>query len=80
MRQHQEGKVFYEALWFNEDNLDGPMVRGYHIEKVINKLLRFTKDENGTVELYKFTYNDREFKVELCNKFLVLKEFELNES
>ena len=80
MKLAQEGKVFYEAVWFNEDRLDGPIFRGYHIERVINKLLRITKDENGTVELYKFTYNDREFKVELCKRFLVIQELDLFES
>ena len=80
MRLYQEGKVFYEALWFDKDNVDGLIVKGYHVEKVINKLLRITKDENGTVEVYKFTYNSRGFKVELCKKFLVLDELKLHES
>jgi hypothetical protein len=79
MRLSQEEKVFYEALWFNEENLDGPIVRGYHVENIINKILRITKDDNGTVELYKFTYNERGYKVELYKKLLVINVLKLDE-
>ncbi len=79
MRLSQEEKVFYEALWFNEKTLDGPIVRGYQIENIINKILRITKDDNGTVELYKFTYNERGYKVKLYKKLLVINELNLDE-
>ena len=80
MRLSQEGKVFYEALWFSEKTSDGPIVRGSHIENIINKILRITKHDNGTVELYKFTYNERGYKVELYKKLLVINELNLDES
>ncbi len=79
IKSYQHEKVFYEAMWFNFDdsNTPAPIVRGYDVDKIVDKLLRITKDQSGCVEVYKFTCNKSGHKIQLHAKFDVLNELEL---
>lgn len=80
MKMLQNQKIFYVAMWFNRDNSNHPIVRGYNAEETIDKLLEITKDKDGCVEVYQITYNELGFKINLYKKFEVLDKFKLCES
>ncbi|MFX1446377.1 MAG: hypothetical protein ACFFHV_23525 [Promethearchaeota archaeon] len=66
-------------MWFNFDDSyeSTPIVRGYDVNKIVDKLLRITKDQSGRLEVYKFTCNKFGHKIKLHAKFDVLNELEL---
>lgn len=78
MKTYQHEKVFYEAMWFNFDESYEltPIVRGYDVNKIVDKLLRITKDQSGCVEVYKFTCNKFGHNIQLHAKFEVLNELD----
>lgn len=69
---------FYEAMWFSEEVVDiEPVVRGYDIDAVIEKLLNITQEGSGSVEVYKITSNNKRHMAELYRSFKVINELEL---
>jgi hypothetical protein len=66
-------------MWYNFDDLyeETPIVRGYEVNKIIEKLLHITKDQSGYIEVYKFTYNKLGHRIQLHAKFEVFNELEL---
>jgi len=76
MKKSQQKAIFYEAMWFSEDDSEEPVVRGSNVDVIIEKLLDITKD-SGWIEVYQISYNDRGYKIQLQKKFYVLNEFEI---
>ena len=66
-------------MWFNFDESYEitPVVRGYDVNKIVDKLLNITKDQSGCVEVYKFTCNISGHNIKLHAKFKVFNELEL---
>jgi hypothetical protein len=79
IKTYQREKVFYEAMWFDFNDLyeDTPIVRGYDVNMIIDKLLHITKDQSGCIEVYKFTYNKLGHRIQLHSRFKVFNELEL---
>ena len=77
MESTYKEKVFYEAMWFSDTGSSDPIVRGYHIDDIIRKLLTITRNDHGTIEVYKITHDKMGHDIELVKKFLVINELEL---
>jgi hypothetical protein len=82
MEKDQDKKIFYEATWFNFDETYEymPLVRGNNIKRLIKKLLTFTRDQSGWIEVYKFTCNQSGSKYQFYSKFEVFNELKLIEN
>ncbi len=74
MKKSQQKKIFYEAMWFSEDDSNEPVVRGSNVDEIIEKLLKMTKGREGWIEVYQISYTDRGYKIQLQKKIDVLNE------
>ena len=77
VKTYQHEKVFFEAMWLGYEDSDEPIVRGSDVKKIIDKLLHITRDQSGTIEVYKFTYNKLGHRIQLHSKFEVFNELDL---
>ncbi len=79
MSKNQIEKIFYEAMWFSDTDSDEPIVRGYDVEGILKKLLSITKNDEGYIEIYKFTHWDGGYKTNLHKKYCVRSDLEFHE-
>lgn len=80
MIKSQEEGTIYEAIWFSEDDSNEPVVRGSNVDITVNELLKITEYRNGNIEIYKITYSDLGFKMQLYQKFQVFNKLELSKN
>ncbi|TFG19567.1 MAG: hypothetical protein EU529_16155 [Promethearchaeota archaeon] len=77
MKKFQQKNIFYEGIYFSEDDSKEPVIIGSNVDEIIEKLLEITKDNEGWIEVYQISYNDRGYKIQLQKKFYVLNELEI---
>ena len=70
-------KIFYEAIWFGFDREETPIIRSKTLNNLVNTLIDYTRGQSGTIEVYKFEYNNLGHAIDLVQKLDVLDELSL---
>ena len=70
-------KVFFEAMWFDDESKETPIIRGKSVDNLVEMLLDYTKGKSGSIEIYKIEYNHSGYKIGLLKKFDVVNNIEL---